>query len=138
MSASTMIQLSATVRVEDGPVRKRATATKELLDDTVTAKHYRVGSKDSLGKIIKLGQDMDYIDWKSRERVWNVYQETELEEAISPKLEGDLLEKARSKAPMTDEEKQILETGIIRVRRYLHKGVYSSQEQALQEAAKLV
>ena len=69
-----MIQIGAGVRIESGPARKTAIATKELLDDRVTARHYRNGAKDALGKRIELGKPMDYLDYRSGP-VWYVYQE---------------------------------------------------------------
>ncbi len=92
-----LVKISDTVRIEDGPPRKRAVATEELLSNQATADHYQAsrdatpeeiedpsidtkGGKrkflDSMGKPIELGQEMDYIDWKAppEERVWNVYQ----------------------------------------------------------------
>lgn len=92
-----LIEISDTIRIEDAPPRKQAVATKELLDNAVTAKHYQGPRKatkeeiddpnvmtkgterffpDSFGKPIELGKPMDYIDWKCapEARVWNVYQ----------------------------------------------------------------
>lgn len=89
------------IRIEPAHVHKKAVATEELLSDDVTARHYYAGVRkepvyqangeprkdpdgnqmyservgvDSLGKPIKLGEEMDYIDWKGKERVYNVYQ----------------------------------------------------------------
>lgn len=69
------------VRIEEGAVRKTATATEELLHDDNTAPHYYAGvrpmtfntpkgpidipakGRDSLGNVIKLGQPMTYLDY---------------------------------------------------------------------------
>lgn len=69
------------IRIEEGPVRKTATATAELLHDDVTASHYYEGKKpmsfnkpdggtftvqaqgrDALGKLIEVGKPMTYLD----------------------------------------------------------------------------
>jgi hypothetical protein len=68
-----LIEIGSTIRVENGPARKTAVATKELLDDKVTAGHYREGAFDALGKRIKLGQPMTYLDYRG-EWVWYIYQ----------------------------------------------------------------
>lgn len=92
-----LIDVSETVRIESGPARKRAKASADLLDNKVTASHYlppRPATKaeiadpsaltegkqffyrDAMGKPIKLGETMDYIDWLAPddEHVWTVYQ----------------------------------------------------------------
>lgn len=68
-------QVSDRVRVESGPPRKKAVATRELLDNNVTHKKYQVGAPDSFNRIIQLGQVIDYVDWYVPEDqwVWNVY-----------------------------------------------------------------
>ena len=68
-----MIEIGTTIRVENGPARKTAIATKELLDDAVTARHYQVGEHDAMGKTIALGEPMTYLDYKG-EWVWYIYQ----------------------------------------------------------------
>jgi hypothetical protein len=68
-----LIKIGITIRVENGPARKTAVATEELLDDAVTASHYKVGEKDAMGKPIVLGAPMTYLDYKG-EWVWYVYQ----------------------------------------------------------------
>jgi hypothetical protein len=70
----TLTEIDGAVRVESGPVRKHAIATTDLLSDAVTAAHYKVGGRDALGKPIKIGEPMDYIDWLSSDRAWYVYQ----------------------------------------------------------------
>ena len=89
-------------RIERGPRRITAKATKELLDDKNTASHYFAGERDATaadahvvvddapngdkkpgkitgrdatGKPIKLGEPMTYIDLKNRKKnpVWYVY-----------------------------------------------------------------
>lgn len=95
-----LIEIGTTVRVENGPARKTAVATAELLDDAVTASHYFArqvrparyeideegnpgalispaetipGGKDAMGKEIILGEPMTYLDYRG-EWVWYVYQ----------------------------------------------------------------
>ena len=82
-------------RIERGPRKITAKATKELLSDDVTASHYFAGERDTPagavgignkkpekivgldanGKQIKIGEDMTYIDWKNRNTnsVWHIY-----------------------------------------------------------------
>jgi len=67
------IEIGSTIRVENGPARKTATATKELLDNRVTAEHYQVGAFDAMGKRIVLGESMIYLDYYG-EWVWYIYQ----------------------------------------------------------------
>ena len=83
-----IISLGDKVRIERGHCRRNAVATKELLSNDVTAAHYFAGMRkvseggktvekvgiDALGKPIVLGEPMDYIDWKSPERAWYLYQ----------------------------------------------------------------
>ena len=112
-----LIEIDNKVRVEAGPVRKRAVATEALLSDDVTSAHYKVGSPDALNKIIELGQPMDYIDWKSPARVFYVYQLDEVEKIKM--IEG----------PMKDE--------IIEQPRWLLKGDYKTQDEAIVAAMTL-
>jgi hypothetical protein len=70
----TITEFDGKARIEIGPLRKQAVASKELLSDEVTAAHYKVGGRDALGKPIELGKPMDYIDWKSQERAYTVYE----------------------------------------------------------------
>ena len=86
--------ISKTVRIDAGPVRRKAIATEELLSDLVTAGHYRAprpataeeikseaimtkdGKRywiDALCKPIELGEEFTYVDWKSPERAYTVY-----------------------------------------------------------------
>lgn len=58
-----MVDIGDRVRVERGPRMVTAIATEELLDDNVTAGHYKVGGFDKLGKPIVLGQEFTYLDW---------------------------------------------------------------------------
>jgi hypothetical protein len=71
------IQISDTVVVENGPAKKRAIATEELLDDAVTAEHYKVGKRDAHYKPIVLGQEMAYLDYRG-EWAWYIYQRAEV------------------------------------------------------------
>lgn len=68
-----MIEIGSTIRVENGPARKTAVATRELLDDRMTATHYQEGAVDAMGKRIVLGEPMTYLDYRG-EWVWYVYQ----------------------------------------------------------------
>jgi hypothetical protein len=68
-----MIEIGEAIRVENGPARRTAVATKALLDDAKTARHYRVGEKDAMGKVIVLDAPMTYLDYKGA-WVWYVYK----------------------------------------------------------------
>lgn len=79
------IQVTDTICVDFGKVRKRAIATEELLSDDVTASHYKlVMGKDAKGEdvpgrgadgeVIKLGEEMEYLDHRSKTLEWVVYQ----------------------------------------------------------------
>ena len=68
-----LIQGSPTVRVECGPKRKRTKASKEMLNDRVTAPHYSIGRLDAMGKRIVVGKEMTYLDYMG-EWVWYVYK----------------------------------------------------------------
>jgi|WetSurMetagenome_2_1015567.scaffolds.fasta_scaffold199714_1 hypothetical protein len=67
-----LIQMTTTIRVESGPQRVCGIASKELLDNAVTAPHYAEGKRDALGKEIVLGEEMTYLDYYAR-CVWYVY-----------------------------------------------------------------
>lgn len=58
-----MFEFGPHLRLENGPKRKRAIATKELLSNEVTASHYTLGAFDARGKRIKLGEEMEYLDY---------------------------------------------------------------------------
>lgn len=78
------IRVTPTLRVESGPKRIEAVATKELLDDAVTAHHYHVGGKDAMGKTIVIGEPMTYLDYYGEE-TWYLYQLEDVE------LDADML-----------------------------------------------
>lgn len=59
-----LVEIDGKFRIEKGPRTVVAVATKELLDNNVTAGHYQVGAPDALNKEIKLGEQMTYRDWK--------------------------------------------------------------------------
>lgn len=87
-------QIGDKVRVEVGPKLLEAIATEELLSDDVTAGHYQVGRRDSVGDIIVLGEPMKYLAWGGRttpgEQSHYVYQVTPrpvLDEAGAPVLD---------------------------------------------------
>jgi len=69
---SKITQISPRVRVEPGPVRRVAVATKELLSDEATARHYLAGAFDAAGKPIEEGKEMTYLDYRGK-RVFKVY-----------------------------------------------------------------
>lgn len=68
-----IVQLSDKYRAESGPVRKEAVATTELLSNEVTAEHYQEGKFDAMGKTIKLGEKMTYLDYRNA-RCWYLYE----------------------------------------------------------------
>jgi len=68
-----LIEIGSTIRVENGPSRRKAIATRELLDDKVTASHYQAGAFDAMGKRIVLGEPMTYLDYLN-DLVWYIYQ----------------------------------------------------------------
>lgn len=84
----TVLEFDGKVRIEPGPVKKRAVATAELLSDAVTAEHYFAGTRtieeggktvekigrDRLGKPIEMGKPIDYFDWKSPVRRFYLYR----------------------------------------------------------------
>lgn len=86
--SGTITEVEGKVRIEPGPLRKQAIATAELLSDEVTASHYKVGGRDALGKEIKLGAPMDYIDWRNRERVFYVYLRRDVKKGETDPLTG--------------------------------------------------
>ncbi len=73
MTKTDLIQVSEFVRVEKGFVLKRALATEELLDNLVTASHYKVGNRDAKNKLIELGKEIWYVDYKGP-MVWYVFK----------------------------------------------------------------
>lgn len=71
-----LITLDGRVRIEPGPALKKATATKELLDNSITAPHYALEREvevrgelltvpgiDAMGDPIALGKPIQYLDW---------------------------------------------------------------------------
>jgi hypothetical protein len=66
-----LIQVSPSLRIEDGPARKRAKATNALLDQIQADYRQRMTGSD--GKKIVLGQAMEYLDWFGA-RVWYLYR----------------------------------------------------------------
>lgn len=78
-------EIDGRFRIESGPVRRREIATEELLSDKVTAEHYQVGRPDALNNIITLGEPMDFIDWRSPERVFYVYALEEVTDEVDDK-----------------------------------------------------
>lgn len=97
-------------RVEEGPVLKTATATAELLHDDNSAKHYYAGvrpmpfndalgkpyevpsiGRDALGKPIKIGEKMSYLDHGGDkamgERCFYLYRKVKID-PTAPTLEN--------------------------------------------------
>lgn len=72
-----VVQINDIVRVEPGPKLKRDIATKELLANAITAKHYQFGQPDAMGNIIVEGEPMTYLAWggdeTGREVTYYVY-----------------------------------------------------------------
>jgi hypothetical protein len=66
--------------VEQGPRRVTKIATKELLSDLITARHYQVGTFDAFGKKIELGKPFTFLDYREifGPRVWYVYREGDM------------------------------------------------------------
>lgn len=89
-----LIEISDTVRVESGPVRRRAIASHDTLSDGVTARHYKAGRFDAEGKVILLGQEMTYLDYRG-DWAYHIYQKRDT------MLDG-------RGAPTTDKAKAVL------------------------------
>lgn len=129
-----LIQVNDSVRVENGPVRVTAVATKELLDNKETAKHYYTGIRklsdgrkrrgiDAMGKPIMIGEEMTFLDYR---HVWGYY--------VYQMQDVMLDEKGR----ITDDEEQAMrndEDEIIIEHRYIQVGFDYDREKALEIAA---
>lgn len=82
-----ILQIGKTIRIESGPVLRKAEATAKLLGNDVTADHYVEGAFDALAVPIKLGEDMHYLDWLGHSEGvdgatgWYVYQHQPLTKA---------------------------------------------------------
>lgn len=75
-----LFSIDEVIRGEIGPPLKRAKATKELLSDEVTARHYQVGERDAENNIIEEGKEMAYLDWKNKDQwCWYLYRWTAME-----------------------------------------------------------
>lgn len=100
------------IRIEEGPALKTATATAELLHDDNTAEHYHAGvrpmtfndalgkpyevpslGRDALGKPIKIGQKMTYLDHGGKKamgsRCFYVYKRREIDPTNPATPDGD-------------------------------------------------
>jgi hypothetical protein len=122
-----MIEIGTTIRVENGPARKTAVATEELLDDAVTASHYQVGSLDAMGKKIVLGKPMTYLDYLA-EDVWYIYQLGQMGidaegRPLKPEKAEDQCSKAAWKAKAAE--------GVRTEERWIPVGVEASKAAAL-------
>lgn len=65
------LQVGENHRVESSPIRGSGPATAERLK--TLHPHYTVGGLDALGKVIKLNENFNYIDWKNTAQTWVVY-----------------------------------------------------------------
>lgn len=65
-----LIQVNDTIRIESGPARRVAIATKKLIAEL--GGRYQIGDKDSKGEVITLGQPMCYLDRSTV--TWYVYR----------------------------------------------------------------
>lgn len=93
-------------RIERGPRLMKATATKALLENSVTADHYQVGLRDAMGTPIALGEQMNYFDWKNPDNfTWHTYRWS----AIDDHPEGGFWE-ATGNIENIDEARQWMET----------------------------
>jgi len=83
-SGENLVEVAGRVRVEKGPRRRQEIATAEILDDKITAGHYQEGKPDAAGKTIKLGESMDFIDWRGRKAspCWYVYVLKGIDEVV--------------------------------------------------------
>jgi hypothetical protein len=66
------VEIGGKILIERGPKLKIERASEELLDDAVTASHYKVGMRDAKGKVIEPDKEMTYLDWLG-EHTWYVY-----------------------------------------------------------------
>jgi hypothetical protein len=124
---SEMIEIGSTIRVENGPARKTAIATKELLDDKVTASHYQVGAFDAMGNRIVLGEPMTYLDYRG-ELVWYIYQLGQMGiDAEGRPLKPDKVEDLQSKAAWKAKAAE----GVRTEERWIPVGVEASKAAAL-------
>lgn len=71
-----LIQVADDVRVENGPRMVHAEATEQLLSNLKTHSDYRVGGRDALGRVIQVGKEIDYLDYRGK-WVWYLYQEVD-------------------------------------------------------------
>lgn len=122
-----MIEIGSTIRVENGPARKVAVATRELLDDAVTARHYQEGALDAMGKRIVLGEPMTYLDYLG-ELVWYIYQLGRMGlDAEGRPLKPDKVEDLQSKAAWKAKAAE----GVRTEERWIPVGVEASKAAAL-------
>lgn len=120
----------STVRVEPGPARLKAVASPDLLDNAHTAQHYQVGLRDAGGRVIREGEEFDYLDWNGhndanqdgvgRTTVFYLYQERTVPvlDASDNPIQGD------DGQPAVEQ-------------RWIEVGVYKSREAANNAAEKL-
>lgn len=74
-------QIAPGIRVEATAPRKRVKATPETLSNAVTPVRYQIGKHGSDGLPIVDGESFEYLD-DSAPKVWQVYQEHEVEEIL--------------------------------------------------------
>ena len=87
MAKRESIVISEDVVIENGPAKKSAIATKELLDDSVTREHYAEGVPDTMSKTIVIGESMTYLDYYAP-FVWYVYQKRDVAVDVFGKVIG--------------------------------------------------
>lgn len=69
-----LVDFSPLVRIETAPVLRTEVATEELLADTATAKHYKVGATDAANNVIELGKPFTYLDYRSPAEHFRLYK----------------------------------------------------------------
>jgi hypothetical protein len=135
---------SGNMVVERGPKLMKAKATPEILSDAVTASHYHLPkpllddkgkqmktrdgkpalqyARDAKGKLIKEGEQFEYLDWNNPDRwTWYIYKK-----GMLPQLD------ATGQQIYTEEGEPVMREGLIEL------GTFDGDEEgALKEAARL-
>lgn len=81
-----LTEIDGRVRIESGPILKTAVATVQTLGDDVTAGHYTEGKRDARGKVIVLGEEFAYLDYRAAHGFY-VYELVEAEGETSTWVE---------------------------------------------------
>ena len=58
-----LIVVGSNVRIEQGPVLRKAIANSDILSNEKTAAHYQTGAVDAAGNVIEEGKEFSYLDW---------------------------------------------------------------------------